>query len=85
MATITSIIYSCPDSILGDSDSRFCAAYRRWLADQLRREYPEATVIVAAQQCRAEIGLDDDSDPSELLAEVHAFANRCWDNCPRDL
>lgn len=84
MNTITKITIPCTDDTMGDASPDDCDNYRSWFSEQLEAEYPDADVTVTTRSGRIEIETDDDCDDADLIEELHAFQNRCWDSCPWD-
>ena len=79
--TITKITISCTDDTMGNTSPSDCDAYREWFAGQLAAEYPDAEIEVTATPGETDIQSDDDTDEIELLEDLRAFSNRCWDSC----
>jgi hypothetical protein len=80
--TITKITIPCTDDTMGDTPPADCNAYRVWFAEQLQAEYPDAEIEVTDRDGSIEV--ETDEDDRQVMEDIHAFSNLCWDRCKWD-
>lgn len=79
--TITKIKYDCPTSSMGDIPEQHADGYRNWISLGLQSEFPDAEIVVTAEQSTNCIQTDADGDDYHALSSLHAFVQNAGDSC----